>query len=269
MQFRPIASSSAGCAYVLSADGLPDLLIECGVRFQQIQRALAFKTSQLAGCLISHSHGDHCASVSDLTARGIDCYASEETLTALRYASPHRAHVLTPHETHNVKGWNVMGFPVVHDAPGTLGFLVAAGSDKFLYLTDTAYSPFRFEGLTLIAVEANWSEGVMRQNHRDGLVHSERFRRTARNHMSLDRTIDMLRANDLSKCRAIHLLHLSDANSDEAEFVDKVARATGVPTYCAPAGLPSTTKATNTIGHQSGGGPAGADLDETLGQGRR
>jgi len=43
--------------------------------------------------------------------------------------------------------------------------------------------------------------------------------------------VAMLKANDLSKCREIHLLHLSDGNSDEQLMRQKVEAATGIPTY--------------------------------------
>ena len=36
---------------------------------------------------------------------------------------------------------------------------------------------------------------------------------------------DYLRSLDLSQCREIHLLHLSDATSHEGHFLNKVARA--------------------------------------------
>ena len=59
ISFDSLASSSAGCAYRLSADGMAPLLIECGLPFPQLQKALDFKVSELAGCLVSHWHADH------------------------------------------------------------------------------------------------------------------------------------------------------------------------------------------------------------------
>jgi hypothetical protein len=52
--------------------------------------------------------------------------------------------------------------------------------------------------------------------------------------MSLKQCIATIKANDLSKTREIHLLHLSESHSDEARFVREVQEATGVPTYAAP-----------------------------------
>lgn len=124
-------------------------------------------------------------------------------------------------------------FDAVHDMP-TFGFVIDGPIDgRLLYLTDTAYSKYKFDGLTHIAVECNYSRDLLKTNTMRGDIHRERYKRTMRNHMSVERLIEMLRANDLSQVQEIHLLHLSDANSDEAEFADAVRRATGKPVYVA------------------------------------
>lgn len=50
-------------------------------------------------------------------------------------------------------------------------------------------------------------------------------------HIGLDTTIEFLKANDLSKTEAILLMHLSDGNSNEKQFVDIIRKQTGIPTY--------------------------------------
>lgn len=243
MEFRSIASSSAGCCYVLAAPGLPSLLIDCGVRYPLIQQALEFKVSQLAGCLISHSHQDHSRSVLGLLKSGVPCFASYATWRSLSLKGyfgcsqdhrdiHHRAITIESGQQYEIGPWQVLPFDAVHDEP-VLGFLVGAEGERLLYLTDTAYSPVRFEGVTILAVEANWSEKMLRQNVGIGTISPQRFERTAENHMSLERVVRMLKANDLTTVREIHLLHLSDDNSDEAEFKDRVARATGKPVFIA------------------------------------
>lgn len=126
-----------------------------------------------------------------------------------------------------------MPFATVHDSPGSLGFLIAGPTGRCVYLTDSAYSPVRFEGVTHFCIECNFSREIIRSNVETNAIGRERFRRTYSNHLSLDRVIDMLMANDLSKVEEIWLLHLSDVNSDEAEFKDAVRRATGKPVYVA------------------------------------
>ena len=49
--------------------------------------------------------------------------------------------------------------------------------------------------------------------------------RITNSHMEIETLCDYLRSLDLSKCREIHLLHLSDAMSDEGGFMRKVLRS--------------------------------------------
>lgn len=233
MEFRALASSSEGNAYVLREGSLPPLLIDAGIRYAELQRALSFQVMSLAGCLLSHCHGDHSRAVPDLLKTGVDVYASAETWEEMKVQNHHRAKTILDATT-RIGGWLVLPFKAVHDAPGTRGFLIDSPAGKRLvYVTDTMYCPYRFEHLTHIAIEANFSRDRMRSNVFRGDLGSERYRRTSQNHMSVERVLAFLDAHDLSKIEEIHLLHLSDANSDEAEFKELVARKTGKPVYVA------------------------------------
>lgn len=234
IEFRPLASSSDGCCYILSST-LVDapLLIDAGLRFRAIQEALDFRVTRLAGGLISHCHGDHSKSVVALMNAGVDLYASPETWEELGIKT-HRAKKIGPDRAVQIGPWNVQAFDAVHDAPGTLGFLIATPEGKrLLYLTDTAFSKYRFDGMTHVAIECNFSKEILRNNAITGVIHAARFRRTMTNHMSLERLLTFLAANDLSAVEEIHLLHLSDANSDEEAFKLAVQKATGKPVYIA------------------------------------
>lgn len=230
--FEPIASSSAGCAYLLKKEGVTPLLIDCGLPFPQLQKASGFSLSRVAGCLISHAHGDHSKAAEKLLRHGISCYASSETWRQLGIEH-HRKRTVAHLDNVQVGAWMVTPFDAQHDCPGTLGFVCSEGATRLLYLTDSAYSKYRFEGLTHICIECNFSEEILSTRARTGDLPTERYKRTLKTHMSLERLVDMLKANDLSQCREIHLLHLSDGNSDEAEFVRQVRETTGVPTYIA------------------------------------
>lgn len=235
LTFEPLASSSAGCSYVLRRGDLAPLLIDAGLPFKEIQRALNFQLSGLAGCLISHAHGDHAKAAYDLLRNGVEVYASQESLETAGMTVSAFANPVKPETGFRVGPWCVKPFAAVHDLPGTLGFYIwpHGERERFLYLTDSAYSPYRFEGLTHIAVECNYSAEIMRQNALEGNISPDRFKRTTRTHMSIERLLDMLAANDLSQVQEIHLLHLSDANSDETRFANEVRRATGCPTFVA------------------------------------
>lgn len=243
--FKPLASSSAGCCYLLGCGNLKPLLLDCGISWPRIQRGLDFKTYDVAGCLVSHAHGDHSASVRKLLENAIDVYMSQEAWASplinqiawndqKPFTAHHRAHIVEPHKEFRVGQWTVMPFDACHDEPGTLGFVCAAGSIKVLYLTDSAWSRYKFEGLTHLLIECNYAHDLIRGQVGSKVVSRERYRRTTSSHMSLERLVEMLKANDLSQCQEIHLLHLSDDNSDEERFAREVREATGIPTFVAP-----------------------------------
>lgn len=238
MRIKVLASGSGGNCYWVS-DGQTPLLLECGIRVERIlDDGNGFRLADLGGCLISHEHGDHSKSAAALMHFGVDCYMSQGTANALGLAG-HRLKVAESMEPLDLGTWLMVPFDTVHDASEPLGFLMESlmTGEKLLYLTDSAYCRYRFRGVSHLLVECNHSVELLRRNVAEGRFPLEHKNRVLRNHMSIERLLDMLRANDLSAVREIHLLHLSDDNADEAEFKRRIQAATGKPVYVAPAGL--------------------------------
>ncbi len=219
-----LASSSAGNAYLIG--GRSPLLLDCGLGIRELKRATGYRLSTLAGCLVSHEHGDHSKAAADLMRAGINCYMSAGTAEALGL-NGHRVRVVKALEQFTLGAWTVLPFEAIHDAREPLGFLIAGEGEKVLYLTDTAYCPYRFTGLTRIMIECNYSREILDRNIEAGKLHPGLRRRLLRSHMGLDRVLDFLAANDLAAVREIILVHLSDGNSDAEEFKRQVQAATG------------------------------------------
>uniref|UniRef100_A0A6M3LH80 Putative beta-lactamase superfamily domain n=1 Tax=viral metagenome TaxID=1070528 RepID=A0A6M3LH80_9ZZZZ len=208
-----------------------NLLIEAGVPIREIKKALGFRLSEIAGCLVSHEHGDHAKGVHDLLKAGVDCYMGHETAAGIGVKG-HRVHIVKPMDPFMVGDWKVLPFPLVHDVEN-LGFLMAKGKAKVLYATDTNYIPFRFNGLTHIMLGVDYDSAVLKRNVLAGHIDPARASRTLTQHMSLQTALGFFRANDMSKVQEIHILHLSNANSDEKKFKEEIERATGRPVYIA------------------------------------
>jgi phosphoribosyl 1,2-cyclic phosphodiesterase len=219
-----LASSSAGNAYLVG--GRSPLLLDCGLSYRELQKATGYKLTGLAGCLITHEHQDHAKAAADLMRAGVDCYMSTGTAEALGLTS-HRLRVVKALEQVQIGDWTVLPFDTVHDAAEPLGFLIAGEGEKILYLTDTAYCPYRFTGLTRIMIECNYSKEILDRNIEAGKLHPRLRRRLLRSHMGLERVLAFLAANDLSQVRGIMLLHLSDGNSDAMGFKKAIQAATG------------------------------------------
>jgi len=235
MNFRPLASSSKGNCYLVESGETAPLLLECGTSIKTIREKLNFSLSGLSGCLVSHEHGDHSKAVKDLLKAGVDVWTSEETAESLEIRNHHRTNILMAGNQESIGEWVVLPFDLHHDVP-THGFLVGAPNfEKLLFIPDTSYIRNRFEGINIIAIECNYIADRLSKNIQSGAIPQAVGRRVRRNHMSLDTTIGMLKANDLSKCREIWLLHLSDANSDETVMRKRVQEETGIATYVASA----------------------------------
>ena len=232
MEIRVLASGSKGNAYLIS-DGISSLLIEAGIPFAEIREKLNFRTSEISCCLISHGHQDHCKAVADVMKAGIDVYCSEGTAKEANL-SGHRLHVVRSLEQFVAgKNYLVMPFDLQHDSEEPLGFLVYSAHERLLYVTDSQYIKYRFQGLTQIAVECNYSLDLIRRS-----VKSEEFNlhlknRIMKNHLSLESLMNFCQANDLSKVQSIHLLHLSDINSDAEMFKRSIQELTGKPVVIA------------------------------------
>lgn len=232
IEIKPLGSSSAGNAYHIT-DGYTALLLEAGIRYPDIQRALNFQTSKIAGCLVTHEHGDHVKAVKEVMKAGIDVYASRGTFEALGIVG-HRAKQIRAKQQFQIGSWTILPFDVQHDVSEPLGFLLANGvGEKLVFITDSYYCRYKFSGLTHIMLECNYSTPILEDNIAAGRVPPVMKKRLIKSHFSLENAKDFLRANDLQKVQEIWLLHLSDANSDEALFKREIQELTGKPVFIA------------------------------------
>lgn len=226
MELKIVGTGSTGNAYVLENEN-EALLIECGVRFSDIKKAINFNLSKVVGCVVSHLHGDHGKSIQDVVKSGIDVYALTETLSHWNVDNSHRSKSIQSKETFKVGSFTILAFDVKHDVP-CLGFLIShPDCGKVLFITDTYYCKYKFSGLNNIIIEANYSAEIIYK--RLGPESGKEFlkNRIIQSHFSLDNCKDMLAANDLSKVNNIVLIHLSDGNSNERQFRDEVYQLTG------------------------------------------
>lgn len=231
MDITVIASGSSGNAYRIS-DGDTALLLDAGIPLQRIKQALNFRVRDLAGCLVTHAHGDHAKAAGDLSKAGVDVYTSQGTIDACRLAG-HRIKPVKALQEVMIGTFAVLPFDVQHDAPEPLGFLLTSRrtGEKLLYFTDTYYLKYRFTGLTHIMGECNYSMDIVEQSVRNGYIPPELVPRLIKSHMSLEHFLDLLKANDLDEVKQIYLLHLSNNNSDAERFREAVQKLTGTEVY--------------------------------------
>ena len=220
MKFEALASSSAGNAYVVS-DQETRVLLECGISHNKLQKLSGFSLSEFQACLVSHEHKDHAKAVAELISRGMAVYMSPGTAEALETEG---VELIENMGQFNVGSLDVVPFTTFHDAREPLGFLIKSrvDGDVLAFATDTVNLRYKFPGLNILAIEANYDKNILERCEK--MPEKVRYR-IANAHMEIDTLCDYLRSLDLSQCRQIHLLHLSDATSHEGHFINKVARA--------------------------------------------
>ena len=232
IQIRTLASGSKGNCYHVT-DGSTPLLLEVGIPFKSIRRALDFNTSNLAGCLITHEHKDHCGGLNDLLRAGINAYMSPGTKEAIGIEH-HRIKAVETKKQFQIGTWTILPFDVQHDVSEPFGYLlVNQQGEKLLFATDTYYIRYKFKGLTHLLIECNYSLDILEQNIEEGITPRVMKNRLIKSHFSLENVKEFLKANDLSKVQEIHLLHLSDSNSNEALFKREIQELTGKVVYIA------------------------------------
>lgn len=234
MNIKIIGSGSSGNCYRID-DGNTALLIEAGLPIRKIKEGCGFEVP--GACLVTHEHGDHSKAVRDLMKAGVDVYMTSGTAKALGVEEDHRLRILSSkgedwkgryrYFVEAVGSFYLHPFPIHHDAVEPVGFAITSqiSGERLLFMTDSYYTEYLFPDLTHIMIEANYTA--------ENLQNDPRAHRLRRSHMSIEMCIETLKANDLSRCREIWLLHLSAGNADIEDFKRRVQEATGCPVYIA------------------------------------
>lgn len=222
------SGSEKGNCYAVS-DGATGLLLDVGISRKQIAESL-HKLGGLTvdAALVSHSHLDHSRAVKELLRLGADVRMSKGTAEALGVDG--RAKVLTANVMDHIGSWVINPFKVEHDAPDPLGFRLWSERDleAILYATDCQYiKPLWGDGCSVVMVEANYDLARLKVNVSSGEIDKARKHRALWCHQSIDTVCKFLQEMDRSRLEQVILLHLSDANSDEADFKRRVQEICG------------------------------------------
>lgn len=240
MQVQVLGTGSSGNCYLLTAGANKgqSLLLDAGLAAEKIVRGA--NCWNIAGCLVTHEHGDHIKGAEALARKyGVKTYATEGTIKAacgdVGLTALNRADFLS---SFKVGDFTVMAFETQHDASEPCGWLIRCDStgETVLYATDTYYLKHTFPGINYWIVECNYVESIMNKQLESGELPEQLRGRLIKSHMSLRRLCDALKANDLRKTRAILLVHLSDERSDEEMMVRTIRQQTGKDVWAAEAG---------------------------------
>ncbi len=222
IMLKVLGSSSKGNCYLLETDK-HCLIIECGVRLNEVLREINFEISKIDGVIVSHEHKDHARFVKEYLMDRIDVYCSKGTATAIEITHFFNCTIMKSEQVYQIGEFRVMPFEVIHDATEPFGFLIyhkACGN--ILFITDTYYSEYCFENLNQIILECNHDKKLFDEK----ITPIQLQKRIQHSHISLDTCKEILKANDLTKVKNIVLIHLSVFNSDSEVFKKEIEKLT-------------------------------------------
>ena len=226
IEVQVIASGSSGNCYRIKS-GSSQLLLEAGIPIKKIKEAINWELGNIDGCLVTHEHMDHAKAADDLLHAGIELFMSRGTAEALLLEDKVRE--VEADTVFSIGKWTIMPLQAQHDAAEPLAWLISDGEDKLLFATDTYYLNYKFTGLTLVMLECNYSDEILKQRMLDGVISQSQARRLLRSHFSLRHAILFFSKQNLSLVRQIWLLHISGMNGNPKLFETEIKKITGKP----------------------------------------
>ena len=229
MIIETIASSSAGCCYLIKSEG-EQLLIECGISLKKIREALNFDLSRVVGCLISHEHKDHCKAIQDLSKKTIiELHAPDRVFDGVYRGGV--ARTIPRMKFTCGEKFLVTAVSLTHDTE-CFGYIIQSSNDILFYATDTCEVNYTIKGLTHLMIEANYSlDDLFISN-----MHKTVVARVFENHLSIADALVFAKRHQ-ETLKEVHLIHLSDAHSNEELFKHLAEESLGVPIYISPKGV--------------------------------
>lgn len=195
MKLTVLGTGSAGNTYILDGDE-ECLILDAGISFGEVKKALRFNIKRISGLIVTHSHGDHSKYIYEYQRFGIPVFMpfKDENLR----------------QSIHLGGFTVQSFDLVHDVP-CCGYLIGHPEmGRLLYVTDTEYVKYTFSSVDHMLIEANYSGDLSSK--------APNWKHVLEGHMALETTLDCIRANASDALKTVTLCHLSDRNSNEKLF---------------------------------------------------
>lgn len=230
-----LGSSSSGNCYILD-NGKEALILEAGVRFQEVKKALGYNLRKVVGCLITHRHQDHAKYIKAMVDNGFYTLALPDVWET-RGVCGSRSVPIVPKHGYKLGRFKVLPFNACHDVP-CVGYIIEHPEcGRVMFLTDSCECLSLFSNLNHVLIECNYSMPKLIEAVNAGITPRTQIDRLPNSHMELQTCKAVLSDLDLSNVYNIVLLHLSDHNSDRLQFVSEIERHTGKVVYAAAPNL--------------------------------
>ena len=188
-----LATGSTGNCYLLKIDG-ETVILDAGCDWKKL--VAAQNLNDVLFAYISHEHKDHSLNYKNLRLRGVKCLDGITTHDFVKNQ------INGKFEGKNIEVYRV---PILHGKTNNCALILKSENECVLYATDFSIceydlSEFKF---TLVMVECNYLEEKVK-GHED-----IKTIRQINTHMGLEGLKVFLDSLDLSQCKEIDLIHLS------------------------------------------------------------
>lgn len=234
MKLKVLGSGSSGNGYLLVADNGETLIIEAGISASNVFKEVKYEN--IAGLIISHSHGDHAGYINDYLGKSIDTYISNSCFECLKIEKRPTLKLFQTEKQFKVGSFNIKPFLLDHDVP-CHGFLIGHEEcGNILFCTDTKSINYKFPGVETLMIESDFDYNILIRNKKAEIISDYLANRIMQTHMSIDDAINFAE-NYKKSLGSIILLHLSKSNANGEIFKNQMQSNTGINTHIAEQGL--------------------------------
>ena len=219
-----LASGSAGNALLLEC-GADRVLVDAGLSLDTIERALGragVAPCEVRGVVLTHEHDDHARGAGPLgRAAGVRVYATAATLAAAAQTlAGADVQPIEPGAPFAVGVFEVLTFPVPHDAAAPVGVALTAAGRRVVVATDLGAADdvldTELARADLAVLESNYDLGLLHVSGYPWFLKNRIL--GGRGHLSNDEAARALArtagpARAAGRRRGVYLVHISDTNN--------------------------------------------------------
>ena len=229
-----LGSGSSGNVYIVE-DESAALMIDCGLSCRETGKraeAAGVNLAKVRAILFTHDHSDHTKGLRTFHKHNpeVALFANYGTAAAIARdtgIAEDEFYLFENGQSFEVGPFEVLPFPIPHDVPDPVGYLVKKSGLTYFHVTDCG-SPIDSVGrmlatADLATLESDYDPGLLATSDRDESL--KRRIRGPRGHLSNDDAADLVRRYASPKLKYLALAHLS-GECNEPVLAERTMRAT-------------------------------------------
>lgn len=160
--------------------------------------------------------------------RAIPVYSNKETKSIFPDVVE-----LSIKKKYRIGGFEVQCLEVPHNAQCYSFIIDCPDGMRILFITDCSYFKYKVKDVNILMVETNYNQEVIVDNAENDEWSSS----ASENHLSLEQAIEVIKRHKSHNLKTVIGLHLSNKNSDEKKFGERIFEETGIRAIFADSGM--------------------------------